>query len=532
MKRILFLFFSVFTSGSLMSQNIIAPTNISISDTWTADTVFLDADVAINNGVVLQVAPGTVVMSRGHYGLYIQGSIRAQGTVQDSIYFIVNDTTGFVDTSVTAGGWKGLYFVNTPSSNDSSLFEYCVMQYGKACGESDIEHKGGVMYVSHFSKIRVSNSNISHNISSVWGGAFYMEYCSATVNNNRFEYNRTYSYGGAIYMGQYSVGQILNNHFYKNTSYKVQQMGSLIGESGAGAAIYVNSNDTENQSPSIIGNYCFNNKAISGIIYESTMSSLIANNVVCNNLGSAIFNGHSIGRAKYINNTIANNNSNNIHNTIIEVHSPYISIKNNIIWNNFSLTATEDTVVIKNDDIRPDSVQYNLLSDTYFQGNGNIHMQDPLFVNPSPGIGLNYNGELYDWSLQDNSPAVNSGKPYTEQIYPIGSIDILGNVRTYGGRIDMGAVENQNVIWTSIDHLNLSAQFAVYPNPGSDFFNLSSSADLSGSVLKVHDLTGREMYGEPLQGQQLRIDAQNWPKGVYIYHIAGKTNQSGKWVKQ
>jgi len=40
------------------------------------------------------------------------------------------------------------------------------------------------------------------------------------------------------------------------------------------------------------------------------------------------------------------------------------------------------------------------------------------------------------------------------------------------------------------------------------------------------------MYGEPLQGQQLRIDAQNWPKGVYIYHIAGKTNQSGKWVKQ
>jgi hypothetical protein len=72
----------------------------------------------------------------------------------------------------------------------------------------------------------------------------------------------------------------------------------------------------------------------------------------------------------------------------------------------------------------------------------------------------------------------------------------------------------------------------VYPNPGSDFFNLSSSTDLSGSVLKVHDLTGREMYGEPLQGQQLKIDAQNWPKGVYIYHIAGKTNQSGKWVKQ
>jgi len=532
MKRILFLFFSVFTSGSLMSQNIIAPTNISISDTWTADTVFLDADVAINNGVVLQVAPGTVVMSRGHYGLYIQGSIRAQGTVQDSIYFIVNDTTGFVDTSVTAGGWKGLYFVNTPSSNDSSLFEYCVMQYGKACGESDIEQKGGVMYVSHFSKIRVSNSSIRHNLCQVRGGAFYMEYCSATVNNNRFEFNRTYDFGGAIFMGRYSEGIIKNNIFGYNTAYKSITSQGITMISGCGAAIALGVENTELISPTVINNMMNNNLGPSGIMYCTAMNSKIAGNIIVNNAGVPILVGHSLSRSVVINNTIANNKLIDHLNRAIKIYSNKCYIANNIIWNNQYYLTPGDTMCVDTDNIRPDSVQYNLLSDTYFQGNGNIHMQDPLFVNPSPGIGLNYNGELYDWSLQDNSQAVNSGKPYTEQIYPIGSIDILGNVRTYGGRIDMGAVENQNVIWTSIDHLNLSAQFAVYPNPGSDFFNLSSSADLSGSVLKVHDITGREMYGEPLQGQQLRIDAQNWPKGVYIYHIAGKTNQSGKWVKQ
>ena len=64
---------------------------------------------------------------------------------------------------------------------------------------------------------------------------------------------------------------------------------------------------------------------------------------------------------------------------------------------------------------------------------------DPIFVDPSSGAGTDYDGISADWHLQRSSPCIDAGDPS----YPMDAddIDIDGNPRIIGNRIDIGADE-------------------------------------------------------------------------------------------
>ena len=87
-------------------------------------------------------------------------------------------------------------------------------------------------------------------------------------------------------------------------------------------------------------------------------------------------------------------------------------------------------------------------------GDGNLD-EDPLFV----GTGD------HPFMLQDLSPCVNAGIPDITGLN-LPEFDLAGNSRVYGGRIEIGAYENQNVV--GVDDVvipSFTQLYQNYPNP-------------------------------------------------------------------
>lgn len=64
----------------------------------------------------------------------------------------------------------------------------------------------------------------------------------------------------------------------------------------------------------------------------------------------------------------------------------------------------------------------------------------------------------------------------------------------------------------------------VFPNPAYDGFFIEASYQtyMSGSVITVYDVLGREILKMPLTQQQTRIETKGWQKGFYIVNIISK----------
>jgi hypothetical protein len=173
------------------------------SGTWNYDTVFVNCDVVVPHLQELQLTAGTKVIFTGHYAIHVQGSIKALGQFNDSIFFTVADTTGFGDMHSNAGGWNGLRFEDTPLENDSSIFNYCVFQFGKAVGDS-VNCFGGAIRALRSDKIAIRNSRLSDNFAFYWGGALYAFKTNVLMEHCRLDRNfagndgMIYGYGGAI----------------------------------------------------------------------------------------------------------------------------------------------------------------------------------------------------------------------------------------------------------------------------------------------------------------------------------------------
>ena len=172
-----------------------------------------------------------------------------------------------------------------------------------------------------------------------------------------------------------------------------------------------------------------------------------------------------------------------------------------------------------------DSVNVSALS-TLNWGDGNIDA-DPLFIGSGD----------HPFSLQDASPCINSGIPDTSGLNLPG-FDLTGNQRVYGGRIEMGAYENQNVVFGT-RHISLlnSTQVKVYPNPFSGKTTIEYSLFNQDFVLlEILDINGKRITTLVNEKQhagkyQIEFDASELPSGVYLYSL--NTNhgiQTGKMI--
>lgn len=200
-----------------------------------------------------------------------------------------------------------------------------------------------------------------------------------------------------------------------------------------GGGMYISDSD-----PDIINNYICNNFADDrggGLYIKDNSEPLIYGNIICNNEvgdnGAGFYITESI--PFLLNNTISNNLANSgVGGSICVFDNSELSVHNTILWGNSPNYIQIDA-----------SVSVNL---SYCDveggapGEGNIN-QDPLFESPTSGCGYNYGAMYVDWSLNLNSPCINTGNNIYLENPP--EFDLLGNNRIIpvDGTIDIGACE-------------------------------------------------------------------------------------------
>lgn len=529
-----FLIFVFFSTATLFSQTIYVSGDIISNTAWNVDTVKIIGDVTVVPGIVLTVNPGTYVESQGYYKVNVSGVLRAIGTEADPVTFTVNDTTNFwTDTTSVAGGWAGIRINSTNASTDSSVFEYCRIQFAKKYDVYGGDIMGGAIFALNYGTLIIKNSLLNSNVvicdqngvDGAQGGAVYCRNVDhVLIQNNRFENNRSFSHGGAIHIAIQCQALITENTFIRNRAIYWRHMGGYLVTGGVGAAISTSDNGA--YSPTICNNYCFNNQSVNGMIYTSNWHSLIFNNLICNNHGSGIVDGHQLSTSRIFNNTIVNNTASNGGITLFSRAIVY----NNICWGNVRFHGYEDAQIWADPNLAYPQLFYNCVQ----FGNGGEYSinESPEFTDPSSGIGPSYDGSRADWTLMDSSPCINRGTVDTAGLL-IPDLDIAGNPRIYGVHIEMGSYENQNV-FVGVPEPNISEHhLSVYPNPGTSQLNIES--DQSETDFELYNESGQIIIHKQINPGTLSINTESLTPGIYFYRLVSDKNmiqESGKWIKK
>jgi len=528
----LFFFFPIFNWASPM------PVYSTDTITWSGN-IELTADYFVNAQQTLQVAPGTVVTATGAFKIEVRGNMIAEGTENNPILFTAYDTVGLYDSATISGGWQGIHLLD----NDAGLsrFSYCTFEYGKANvpgswfgaqGRFDTlnGNRGGGIKIFNYQNAEFEHCTFSHNYSRTRGGGVYCDFVqSITFSSCDFVQNKTMVFGGALYCGKIDSLLVTRSTFKLNTAYYYFE-----GPNGRecfsnGSAIFLD----DWYLPSINNirnNSFFNNYSLTTIVVFSTNSSIV-NNVFTNNYNWFVLTFNRLQSSHTVfNNTMANN----YYDRGIPGISAYtqdLRFYNNIMWNNLSDSIQINDMAIETFGNIPD-INYNLIWEGRAPGS-NMITDDPLFVNPAPNYGLASNGWEYDWSLQDDSPAVNAGTPDTTGMNLLPE-DLAGNPRIFGNRIDMGAYENQHV-WVKINDSPVFAnQIKVYPNPGTDRIMVALPENTTDAWIELFDGTGQRVLLERVYANLCVFTPAHLAPGIYFYRIYNRDQvfKKGKWVKK
>ena len=516
---------------------------VSQSDTirWSGDTVTIDSDYYLPDTTLLIIDPGVTVCFTGWYKIYGSGRIEATGTETDSIKFTVKDTTGYANEYQTKGGWHGIRLTDR-AGNDTTHFKYCIFEYGKAYDTAflSFDRAGGAFYSANYNNIVFENCTFRKNFAKLRGAAIHVYNSTGLLNvlNCNFFHNVTrHDEGGAGVFSEQTNTIIKNNLFYRDeawycdTSYIIDDtthdtLAIVLGFAGDGAAVTVITYPHNDYLAIVADNRIYNCKSHAGVIYSSSKHFKLINNLVVNCEGYAFWDGYGwYSEAQIVNNTFVNNDAiREPEGGVWSIsHSDNYVIRNNIIYGNMCGLGPFQ--------ISPHlPAEYNCIQDGY-PGEGNTS-SEPRFANPTPGAGLDYDGMSADWTLLDNSPCVNSGTPDTAGL-GLPPVDLNGNPRVYGNRVDMGAYENQSV-WVKVNNAPLAETIKVYPNPGKEKIKVSLPPQTSDALFDLINSEGKVLFHSALHYDYSEIYPLGLPPGIYFYRIytPGKLLKQGKWIKR
>ncbi|MCH8012064.1 MAG: VCBS repeat-containing protein [Candidatus Marinimicrobia bacterium] len=247
----------ILTVGAELSAQTEVSGIISSDTTWTQamSPIIITGEVTVNSGVTLTVDPGVTVLLNSGLSLTIDGSLRAIGTVTDSITFTANTATPM------PGFWGGVVF-NSSSSNDT--LEYCKMEYGWQ-----------VITVYSTSSILIKHCMIINNEDR---SIHLRNGASPTIMNNIISNN---GYG---IVGWPNCSPLIEDNIITNNSVH-------------GLNFDFSSN------PTIRGNVISNNGW--GIVAVNNCSPIIEDNIIRNNIGGIYTYGYA--SPMIIHNTITGN---------------------------------------------------------------------------------------------------------------------------------------------------------------------------------------------------------------------------------
>nr|NQU90806.1 right-handed parallel beta-helix repeat-containing protein [Bacteroidota bacterium] len=148
-----------------------------------------------------------------------------------------------------------------------------------------------------------------------------------------------------------------------------------------------------------------------------------------------------------------------------------------------------------------------------WQGEGNID-EDPLFI----GSGA------HPYALLDESPCINTGTTDTTGLN-LPELDLAGNPRIYGGRIDMGAYENQSVSTLIQNPQSSNLNLICSPNPFTEELTITwNQTESAHTTIEIYNSAGKrietrvsEIFSEG--DHQLNWNTNSIPPGIYFLRM-------------
>ncbi|MBI5540618.1 MAG: right-handed parallel beta-helix repeat-containing protein [Bacteroidia bacterium] len=469
MKTIILSALLFITTLSCFAQTIIPGGNISGTWTLVGSPYLIQGSIQVPNDSTLSIEPGVTINFQGTYKLFVQGRIIAIGTSTDTIIFTAANT---------ANGWRGIRFDNTPSTNDTSKFICCKLQYGKATGTAT-DVNGGAFYFNNFSKVLISNCNITDCMANGSGGGICCDNkCNPIITNNTILNNTANNASGGGICCFLSSPTISNNTISNNQA----------DNYGGGIYCYDNSN------PTILNNTISNNTAANngygGGIYCEQSNPTISNNTISGNItsyGGGIYSFYSNPNISH--NTILSNTADYGSGIYCEYSDPTIS--NNAISNN---TASFYGGGIYCYYFNPTIIN-NTISNNIANEGGGIYCS-------------NFNPNIINNKICNNL-ADNGGGIYCVNSIPtISNNTISNNTANKGGGIY--CFYNSNLIITNSTIANNSAV-----NGGAIYCTNATNPILLNTILWGNTAS--------ISGQQLYLSDEDCDPNIYYSNVQGGT---------
>lgn len=431
---------------------------------------------------------------------------------------------GVADTLVTLDADSVAEVIRFSGNNKSLLSDMTITGGGKY---------GGIVLTD--SRPLLKNLLITGNS---WDGKYYnyspfhaagitMWESSPVLQHCRIYNNRTYLWGGSNYIGLGMLilggSPVLKNVIVSDNTAIPYAEGQNWVDIVTSGGIFLRYSNPFLQDVIISGNSVAKGISRSGTlgggIYLEHSNPQLQNILISGNsatIGGGIFCESSSPVLK--NATITDNYSD--YNNAIYIRSsfnPSLPVFiNSIVWGNHPGSINDTSAIITWSDIQGG-----------WPGEGNIDA-DPLF--DTTGI--------YPFALLSGSPCINSGKPDTAGLnLPL--TDLAGNPRIWGGRVDMGAYEWNNLSIDDTRFILHDLKITNHPNPVNGFTTFCYELKESGRVtLLVYNTFGQmacEVVNELQQKGEQRIpwNARSLPAGVYFYRIqCGNHIGNGKMLIQ
>ena len=495
----------------LYSQNIHVTGEITDNETWSADTVFVDGDVTVNQDFTLTVDPGTYVEFQGYYTLIVYGKLLARGTETNTITFTVPDTIGFYDKTLLEGAWHGIRFDGTYET-DTSVLEYCVIEYATAVYGEYYDKSGGGIRAFDNANLVISNCIIRNNYGQNDGGGIYLYESYARISHNTIYNNHANNRGG---------GLIVRNHEAVITENLICDNYGKYG--GGGITIY-------------------------------DCDLVLTNNIVCNNEVRDDGGGVEIYYSELIsvNNTICFNIASRGGGIYISDQTRPV-FYNDIVWGNEAIESGNQVYMLAfNPEINFNNCNIQDNTDSLGMVPGSVYFGEflnnidtlPGFVSPSGSAGMDHEGHLADWSLLAGSPCINKGTVAIPGIQ-LPATDVASNRRISHGGIDMGAYEfylpsmevcgeiDTNTTWTADTvfvncDINILDTYTLTINPGTMvLFQGPYQIEVHGTLLALGTESDSIIFtvSDTTGFSDISVDTGGW-KGIEFHSFA--TNDSSK----
>ncbi len=452
-------------------------------------------NVIINNNSVNSDGGG--ILCAANSNLNLQNVTLTGNTAADEgggIY--INDATPSLE-NVTIYNNTSLYGGGIYCEDSNPTFQSIIITDNSAIA-------GGGGFYCHGSNPSLDDVTISDNDSDA-GGGIYCEGSDPIIENTVISENTAVEIGGGVLCTDYSDPSFVNVTISDNIVSNAEGWGGGIccisnsSPSFEDVTISYNSGDVGggilcmlDSSPHLENVIITHNSAYIGGGINCSLSSnpVLINALITFNSAIAMGGGISCYDASpsLVNVTISDNTANegsgiycmeNSNPELIDciswLHLPeiYFDIdgeSNNISISYSNIQGGEAGIVTNNNGT------VNWLE-------GNID-EDPLFV----ATGWN------PLMLQDLSPCVNAGVLDTTGLN-LPEFDLVGNPRIYGGRIDMGAYENQSVVGTNENLIpKVSKLYQNYPNPFNPTTTINYSLKVNSKVsLNIYNIKGQKV---------------------------------------